>query len=64
MTANATAMFEEVLFKDIELLEKTQGTVIPASAIAAYPNTTLALVVCHPSQNRCLTLRCAMAWQR
>lgn len=44
----ATAMLNGVTFRDMELLEKSSGTVIEASAIAAYQASTLALSVPPP----------------
>lgn len=38
-------MLANVTFQNMELLEKTSGTVIPASCIAGHLNTTIALEV-------------------
>ena len=48
VTAGATAMLDGVNFRNMEVLQKRKGTVIEASAIAAYPSATLSLVVRAP----------------
>lgn len=45
VTTGATAMLDGVKFANMEVLEKSRGTVIEASAIAVYPSATLSLVV-------------------
>lgn len=44
VTRDATAVLNGVTFRDIELLPKSRGTVIEATAVAAYPGATLALI--------------------
>jgi len=44
----ATVMLDHVKFRNMEELKKSRGTVIEASAIAAYPSATLSLVVRPP----------------
>lgn len=44
----ATAVLDSVTFRGIELLPKSKGTVIEATAVAAYRDAVLGLVVCYP----------------
>lgn len=48
MLRGATAVLDSVTFRGIELLPKSKGTVIEATAVAAYRDAVLGLVVCYP----------------
>lgn len=45
VTRLTQAYLDTVTFRDMEVLSKTRGDVVEASAIAAYPGATLSLVV-------------------
>lgn len=45
VTNGAPAYLDRVTFRNLEVLRKTRGDIVEASAIAAYPGATLSLVV-------------------